>query len=76
MIMLLSLEAIGCNTWNANANENGAWLANPHRKGEDDMGRVYGVKGAIGVTLKVKSLTSFVRSMMTYAKVLMTVVKF
>ncbi|BBG59908.1 Thymidylate synthase [Providencia rustigianii] len=36
---------IGCNTWNANANENPAWLANPHRKGEDDMGRVYGVQG-------------------------------
>ena len=36
---------IGCNTWNANANENGVWLNNPHRKGEDDMGRVYGVQG-------------------------------
>ncbi|EOV8086676.1 thymidylate synthase [Providencia sp. PROV032] len=36
---------IGCNTWNANANENHAWLNNPHRKGEDDMGRVYGVQG-------------------------------
>jgi thymidylate synthase len=36
---------IGCNTWNANANENDAWLNNPHRKGEDDMGRVYGVQG-------------------------------
>lgn len=38
-------RAIGCNTWNANANENQAWLDNPHRKGEDDMGRVYGVQG-------------------------------
>lgn len=38
-------RAIGCNTWNANANENAAWLANPYRKGEDDMGRVYGVQG-------------------------------
>jgi len=38
-------RAIGCNTWNANANENTAWLNNPHRKGEDDMGRVYGVQG-------------------------------
>ncbi|MEX9566260.1 thymidylate synthase [Providencia vermicola] len=36
---------IGCNTWNANTNENQAWLSNPHRKGEDDMGRVYGVQG-------------------------------
>ncbi len=38
-------RAIGCNTWNANANENTAWLNNPYRKGEDDMGRVYGVQG-------------------------------
>jgi thymidylate synthase len=38
-------RAIGCNTWNANANDNAAWLANPNRKGEDDMGRVYGVQG-------------------------------
>jgi thymidylate synthase len=38
-------RAIGCNTWNANANDNEAWLNNPHRKGEDDMGRVYGVQG-------------------------------
>lgn len=38
-------RAIGCNTWNANANDNKAWLNNPNRKGEDDMGRVYGVQG-------------------------------
>ncbi len=38
-------RSIGCNTWNANANENEAWLNNAHRKGEDDMGRVYGVQG-------------------------------
>lgn len=38
-------RAIGCNTWNANANENSAWLANSARKGQDDMGRVYGVQG-------------------------------
>jgi len=36
---------LGTNTWNANANDNEAWLNNPHRKGEDDMGRVYGVQG-------------------------------
>jgi len=38
-------RAIGCNTWNANANENDAWLNNKYRQGEDDMGRVYGVQG-------------------------------
>ena len=38
-------RAIGCNTWNANANDNEAWLNNSHRKGTDDMGLVYGVQG-------------------------------
>ncbi|CAM4007762.1 MULTISPECIES: thymidylate synthase [Shewanella] len=36
---------LGAKTWDANANENNAWLNNPHRKGHDDMGRVYGVQG-------------------------------
>ncbi|MDH5766272.1 MAG: thymidylate synthase [Gammaproteobacteria bacterium] len=38
-------RALGTKTWDANANENEAWLNNSHRKGEDDMGRVYGVQG-------------------------------
>ena len=38
-------KALGTPTWLANANENEAWLNNPHRKGENDMGRVYGVQG-------------------------------
>lgn len=38
-------RALGCNTWNANANENKDWLQNPYRKGEDDMGRCYGAQG-------------------------------
>ena len=36
---------IGCNTWNANANENKSWIENPFRKGKDDMGRCYGAQG-------------------------------
>ncbi|ASV43395.1 thymidylate synthase [Vibrio phage JSF12] len=36
---------LGTKTWDANANINEAWLKNPHRRGEDDMGRVYGVQG-------------------------------
>ncbi|WP_110456605.1 thymidylate synthase [Shewanella algidipiscicola] len=36
---------LGAKTWDANANENSAWLNNPYRKGVDDMGRVYGVQG-------------------------------
>lgn len=36
---------LGTPTWDANANANPQWLASPHRKGVDDMGRVYGVQG-------------------------------
>lgn len=36
---------LGTLTWDANANQNASWLNNPHRKGEDDMGVVYGGVG-------------------------------
>lgn len=35
---------LGTRSWDANANENEAWLKNPHRKGKDDCGRIYGVQ--------------------------------
>lgn len=38
-------RALGTKTWDANANKTKAWLDNPFRKGEDDMGRVYGTIG-------------------------------
>ena len=38
-------RALGCKTWDNNANVTPAWLANPNRKGKDDMGRVYGAQG-------------------------------
>jgi len=38
-------RALGTKTWDMNANDNLAWLNNPYRKVEDDMGRVYGVQG-------------------------------
>lgn len=47
-------RALGCNIWNKNANQHGVdlqgrhvenkWLSNPNRKGEDDLGRIYGVQ--------------------------------
>lgn len=43
-------RALGTKTWDANANENSVWLANPVRKGADDMGRVYGVQGRSWLT--------------------------
>ncbi len=33
-------RALGTNIWTANANSTPAWLANKHRKGEDDLGRL------------------------------------
>ena len=36
---------LGTKSWDANANDNEVWLNNPVRKGDDDMGRVYGVQG-------------------------------
>lgn len=35
---------LGCNVWDANANDNYAWLDNPIRKGKDDLGGIYGVQ--------------------------------
>lgn len=52
---------IGCNTWNANANENEAWLANPNRKGEDDMGYCYGEVGRRFRNLDGKTTTDQLR---------------
>ncbi len=43
--MLKIFRKLGTKTWDANSNLNEAWLNNPYRKGEDDMGRVYGVQG-------------------------------
>jgi thymidylate synthase len=36
---------LGTKTWDANANKTKEWLSNPNRKGEDDMGKVYGYFG-------------------------------
>lgn len=37
-------RSLGCTIWDQNANEHQGWLNNPHRKGHDDLGRVYGVQ--------------------------------
>jgi thymidylate synthase len=33
---------LGTKSWDANANKNTSWLNNPHRKGKDDLGIIYG----------------------------------
>jgi len=35
-------RAIDCKVWDGNANTTASWLANPNRKGVDDLGRIYG----------------------------------
>ena len=35
---------MGTKIWDANANVTQGWLSNPARKGEDDLGRIYGVQ--------------------------------
>lgn len=37
-------RGLGCKFWDQNANENAQWLANAFRKGEDDLGDVYGAQ--------------------------------
>ncbi len=34
----------GSKVWDANANQNQAWLDNPYRSGEDDLGPIYGAQ--------------------------------
>ena len=41
----VDVRKLGTKTLEANANLNEAWLNKSYRKGEDDMGRVYGVQG-------------------------------
>ena len=36
------MRALGTRSWDANANSNKSWLANPNRQGEDDLGMIYG----------------------------------
>lgn len=35
---------LGCKVWDGNANETPSWLNNAARKGEDDLGRIYGAQ--------------------------------
>lgn len=35
-------RSLGTKVWDANANETHSWLSSPHRKGQDDLGLIYG----------------------------------
>lgn len=49
-------RALGTKTWDENSNKNTAWLANPWRTGEDDMGRAYGIQGRAWQTPEGKTI--------------------
>ena len=51
-------RALGCKVWDANANENAQWLANPYRRGTDDLGDVYGVQWRQWPAYKVLDATA------------------
>lgn len=55
-------DRVGTKTWYANANLTKAWLDNPNRKGENDMGKVYGAtaKDFNGVNLIKKVVDDLV----------------
>lgn len=46
-------RSVGCNFWDANANENTAWLNNPFRNGTDDLGEIYGKVWTENTTYKL-----------------------
>ena len=48
-------RALGCMVWDANANENEQWLANPNRKMVDDLGGVYGVQARAWESIRYAS---------------------
>lgn len=39
-----AFRELSCTIWDANANENIAWLNNPNRRGVNDLGRIYGAQ--------------------------------
>lgn len=39
-----AMRSFGTKIWDKDANENPQWLASAHRKGEDDLGRIYGTQ--------------------------------
>lgn len=49
-------RALGCNLWNENANESEHWLSNINRKGEDDLGNIYGVQARRWETIDGKKV--------------------
>lgn len=48
-------RAVGCTVWNDNANKTAAWLGNPARKGEDDLGPIYGKQWTAWVDRRIVS---------------------
>lgn len=67
-------RALGCKIWDANANENKSWLANPNRRGADDLGRIYGKQWRNWVSVEETLLGSDLKHLDQLAKALDTII--
>lgn len=60
---------LGTRIWDANANESPGWLANPKRRGTDDLGRIYGVQWrewqGSGCTLPIDQIANLIHGLVT-----------
>lgn len=52
-----AFRELGCRVWDQNANQNQAWLGNPYRAGEDDLGPIYGAQWRAWDAYKVLRIT-------------------
>jgi len=58
-------RALGVNIWNKDANQNGDWLKNPYRKGEDDLGKIYGYQWRQWETVGGQNIDQFMNVIKT-----------
>lgn len=66
-------RAFGTKIWDTNANTTEGWLKNPARKGEDDLGRIYGAQWtdwpkAESVGERVNQISALIHSLTTQPK--------
>lgn len=61
-------RALGSSFWDKNANETKAWLDNPFRKGEDDLGEIYGSQWTNWQTIRLLKDSELTRERADFLK--------